>query len=68
MPPEPAKPKKFYTGVSLDREVVGYVDRLAREMGWTRSLTLNFVLREHARWHGQNVSAAAREGAQEASL
>jgi hypothetical protein len=60
--------KKFYTGVSLDREVVGCVDRLAREMGWTRSLTLNFVLRDHARRHGQNVSAAAREVAQAANL
>jgi hypothetical protein len=45
--------KKFYTGVSLDSEVAAYLDRIAREMGWTRSLVLNFILREHARWHGQ---------------
>lgn len=44
--------KKFYTGVALDSELAAYVDRIAREMGWSRSLVLNFILREHARWHG----------------
>jgi hypothetical protein len=61
-----AKRKKFYTGVSLDREVVGYLDELAREMGMPRSLALNFLLREHARRHRQDVSAAVVEIAKEA--
>jgi hypothetical protein len=58
--------KKFYTGVSLDRDVVGYVDRLAREMGRIRTLTLNLVLGEHARRHGEDAAAGALDIAKEA--
>lgn len=43
------KHNKFYTGVSLDRDVAEYLDLLAEQTRWNRSLVLNAVVREHAR-------------------
>jgi hypothetical protein len=49
VPSQSPKRKKFYTGVALEFDVVEYVDRVARDLGWTRSLALNFLLRDYAR-------------------
>jgi hypothetical protein len=38
--------KKFYTGVAFDPEIIAYLDELSRKIGTTRSLALNFILRE----------------------
>jgi hypothetical protein len=59
-------PKKFYTGVAFDPEVITYLDQLSRKIGMTRSLALNFILREHARRHGENASVGALDIAKEA--
>lgn len=47
------KRSKFYTGVSLDRDVARYLDLLAERTRWNRSLVLNAVVREHARLVGE---------------
>ena len=50
MPKAPSKKQsKFYTGVSLDRDVAEYLDVLVEQTRWNRSLVLNAVVREHAR-------------------
>ena len=41
--------QKFYTGVSLDPEVLEYLDDLVSQTRWSRSLVLNTIIREHAR-------------------
>ncbi len=43
------KRTKFYTGVSLDRDVAEYLEALVEHTRWNRSLVLNAVVREHAR-------------------
>jgi hypothetical protein len=42
------KPSRVYTGVSLEPEVSGYLDDLARRMGMSRSWVLNTIVQEYA--------------------
>ena len=42
------KKPRFYTGVSLEPEVSGYLDDLARRMGMSRSWVLNTIVYEYA--------------------
>lgn len=42
------KKSRFYTGVSLEPEVSGYLDDLARRMGLSRSWVLNTIVQEYA--------------------
>ena len=56
MPHRTTKPTKFYTGVSLNQEVVTYLNDIAKRMGWTRSLVIDFIVREHARQNGQEIT------------
>ena len=42
------KKSRFYTGVSLEPEVSGYLDDLARRMGMSRSWVLNTIVYEYA--------------------
>jgi predicted transcriptional regulator len=49
------KTRKYYTGVSLDREVTAYLDEIAERMGWSRSITLNYIVREYASRKGDDI-------------
>jgi hypothetical protein len=54
-----AKLEKFYTGVAFDREVAVYIDEIAERMGWSRSLVLDLIVREHARNSGEHIAVPA---------
>ena len=41
---------RFRTGVSLDPEISGYLDDLARRMGTNRSWVLNTIVYEYAKF------------------
>jgi metal-responsive CopG/Arc/MetJ family transcriptional regulator len=45
----PTAKDRFYTGVSLDQEVVRYVDELAGRMGLDRSYVINTIVYEYAK-------------------
>jgi hypothetical protein len=44
-----SKPKKVFTGVSLDAPVAEYLDDLSNRMGMSRSRVLNTVVYEYAK-------------------
>jgi predicted transcriptional regulator len=48
-----AKPEKKPTGVVLDKEMMEYVDELARRSERSRSWMINFLIRQHAKSNGQ---------------
>jgi hypothetical protein len=52
------KQGKYYTGVALDREVTSYIDDMACRMGWNRSITLNFIVRDYASRKGDGFVLA----------
>jgi metal-responsive CopG/Arc/MetJ family transcriptional regulator len=37
---------RIIKGISLDPDVVRAVDKMAAEMGWSRSRTVNYILRQ----------------------
>jgi len=43
------KSNYFYTGVSLERPIVEYLDDLAERMGMSRSWVLNTIIYEYAK-------------------
>lgn len=45
----PNKSNRFYTGVALEPEVVGYLNDLTRRMGMNRSWVLNTIVYEYAK-------------------
>ncbi len=54
-----SKRGKYYTGVALDREVTAYVDDMAHRMGWSRSITLNFIVRDYVQRKGDYIVLSA---------
>lgn len=44
------KKNRHYTGVSLEPEVAGYLDDLARRMQMSRSWVLNTIVHEYAKF------------------
>ena len=50
-----SKTGKYYTGVALDREVTAYLDDIAKRMGWSRSVALNYIVREYAIRKGNDI-------------
>lgn len=58
------QPRKYYTGVSLEREVTAYLDDLSQRMGMNRSWVLNTIVHEYAAFMEKKQLAplASREG------
>ncbi|HEY7119034.1 MAG TPA: ribbon-helix-helix protein, CopG family [Tepidisphaeraceae bacterium] len=49
MSSNPNRKQNYKTGVSLEPEVVSYLDQLAAQTGLNRSWLLNTIVAEHAR-------------------
>lgn len=49
-----ARDSKFYTGVTLDRDVVAYLGALQKKLGRDRSYLINALVKEHRRSNGSN--------------
>jgi hypothetical protein len=47
--PQPKRKTNYKTGVSLEPDVVDYLDELAAQTGLNRSWLLNEIVAEHAR-------------------
>lgn len=44
------KTKRYYTGVTLEPNVVNYLDELTERVGMNRSWVLNAIVQEYARF------------------
>jgi hypothetical protein len=51
--------KKFNTGITLAPDVARYLNALVTELGWNRSMIIDFIVREHARQSGRPTGIVA---------
>lgn len=57
------KPKRITTGISLDGDVVAYLEELGKREDRDRSWLINAIVREHAERSAQGKTMPALKGA-----
>ena len=60
-----SSPRKIYTGIGLDPEVIQFLGELARETERPRSWLINAIVREKARNLKEQHAAAASESSRQ---